>query len=146
MEPISAVLAAGAAFVLKGMASEAVEDAYKALKGLLTGKLSSLANLEEDPTDEDYQRAAEKELQKKGLADDPAVLEMARLLTQSIEHEAPERLAVANIDIEGLRAARDVIVKRLDAPGGVRVKNVSSDTGSIDIQDVFGGRLESRST
>jgi hypothetical protein len=43
MEPISAALAAAAAFTLNGMASKAVEDAYKALKGLLAGKLSSLA-------------------------------------------------------------------------------------------------------
>jgi hypothetical protein len=142
MDPVLAALAAAAAFTVKGMASEAVQDAYQALKGLVAGKLTSLANLEGDPTDEDYQKATEMELQKKRLAEDPAVLEKASLLTQAIEREPPEHLAKANIDISELRAARDVIVKRLRAPGGVRVKNLSSAEGTIDIQDISAGRSE----
>ena len=121
MDPITTALTAGAAFVLKEAASEAVKDAYKGLKGLLAGRLSSLATLEEDPEDEDYRRAAEKEVQKKGLADDPAVLGKAAELTQAVEREPPDALAKAGIDIGGLRAARDVIVRCLQAAGGVRV-------------------------
>ena len=44
MDPVTTALATGAAFVLKGMASEAVKDAYKGLKELLAGKLSSLGS------------------------------------------------------------------------------------------------------
>ena len=47
-------------------------------------------------------------------------------LTQAIEREPPDDLAKAGIDIGGLRAARDVIVRRLHAAGGVRVRDVVS--------------------
>src|SRR4051812_28820241 len=107
MEPITTALVAGATFVLKGVASEAVKDTYKSLKDLLAGKLSSLANLEEDPEDEDYRKAAEKELQKKDLTNDPDVLGKASELTQAIEREPRERLNAASIDIGELQAARD---------------------------------------
>src|SRR4051794_38618289 len=89
MKPITTALEAGAAFLLKGMASEAVKDAYKSLRDLLVHRLSSLANLEEDPEDRDYRKAAEKELQKKGLAENRTVLEKASELMQVIKREPP---------------------------------------------------------
>jgi hypothetical protein len=138
MDPITTALAAGTGYVLNGMAGEAVKDAYKALRDLLVGKLSSLVNLEEDPEDEDYRKAAEKELQRKGLADDTEVLEKAGSLLRMIEQESPEKLATASIDIGDLRAARDVIVRRLHSTGGVRIRNVTAQ-GVIDIQDVSAG-------
>jgi hypothetical protein len=139
MDPITMALVAGATFILNGLATEAVKDAYKGLKDLLTGKLSSLPNLEEDPADEDYRKAADKELQKRGLAEDPAVLRKAAELTQAIEREPKDQFAAAGIDISGLHAARDVIAKRLSAAGGVRVKDVRAEQGSIDIQDISAG-------
>ena len=139
MDPITTALVAGAAFVLKGVASETVKDTYKSLKDLLAGRLSSLTNLEDDPTDEDYRKAAEKELQKKGLADDPTVLGRAGELTQAIEREPTELLVAAGIDIGELQAARDIIVRRLHAPGSVRVRGVRTKKGKIDIQDVSAG-------
>ena len=74
MEIVSAVvgaLVAGAVASVQETASQAVKDAYTGLKDYLSGKLTSLDNLEEDPADEDYQKAAAKELEKKGLASDP---------------------------------------------------------------------------
>jgi hypothetical protein len=142
MDPIMTALVAGATFLLKGAASEATKDAYKALKDVLVGKLSSLANLEEDPADDDFRKATEKELRRKSLADDPAVLSKANELAQAVECEPPERLTAAAIDIGELRAARDVAIKRLRATGGVRVVGVTSEQGSIDIQDVSAGAPE----
>jgi hypothetical protein len=139
MDPITLALIAGATFVMQGFATEAVKDAYKGLKGLLTGKMSSLANLEEDPKDEDYQKAADKELQKKGLANDPTVLAKAVELTKAIESEPKDKLAKAGIDIGGLYAAGEVIARRLHAAGDVRIKDVRSETGSITIEDISAG-------
>jgi hypothetical protein len=144
MDPITIALAAGATFVLQGFATEAVKDAYKGLKHLLTGKLSSLANLEDDPADEDYRKAADKELQKKGLAADPAVLEKANALTQAIEAEPKDKLAAAGIDISGLKAASDVIVKRLNAAGDIRVKDITAQAGKIEIEDITAGTLKKK--
>src|SRR5690242_19512837 len=126
MDPITTALAAGAAILLKGIASEAVKDAYGGLKHLLVSSLASIANLEEDPDDEDYRKATEKEIQKKGLADDPAILKKAQELTLAIGREPPARLAVAGIEIGDVHAARDIIVKRLNAAGNIRLTNVSA--------------------
>jgi hypothetical protein len=142
MDPITTALIAGAAFVLKGAASEAVKDAYKGLKDILAGKLSSLANLEEDPADEDYRKAAEKELQKKGLAKDPAVLGKARELTQAIEREPPDRLATASIDISRIHAAGEILIKDLAAIGGVTVKDLQAREGKVHVEGIGAGRLE----
>lgn len=139
MDPITTALVAGATFVLKGVASEAVKDAYRGLRDLLVGKLTSLPNLEEEPEDQDYRKAAEKELQKKGLAEDSGVLEKASELTQAIEREPADRLTAAGIDIGNIQAARDVIVKRLSAAGPVRVKDVVAKDGAVDMQDISAG-------
>jgi hypothetical protein len=142
MDPITTALVAGAAFVLKGVASEAVKDAYKGLKDLLAGKLSSLANLEDDPADEDYRKAAGKELQKKGLADDPAVLGKASELTQAIEREPPERLAAAAIDISRIRAAGEILVRDLAARGNVTVKDLEAREGKVHVEGIRAGQPE----
>lgn len=138
MEPITTTLVAGATFVLKGVASEAVRDAYKGLKEILVGKLSSLTNLEEDPANQDYCKAAEKELQEKGLAEDPSVLGKASELMHAIEREPKDRLAAAGIDISGLQATGDIIAKHLNAAGNVRFGDIRSG-GTIDIQDISAG-------
>lgn len=135
MDPITTALAA-AAFLLKGMASEAVKDAYKGLKDLLSANVSSLAKLEEDPEDPDHRKATEEELRKKGLIDNSSVLEKTRELAQAIESEPADRLAAAGIDIDNLRAAHGVIVRRLGASGGVRLKDIVAEGGTIDIQDI----------
>jgi hypothetical protein len=143
MDPISAIiaaLAAGAAAALKDAASESVKNAYEALKNLLAGKLLSLTTLEGDPSDEDYRKAAAKELQKKGLAENPAVLEKAQALTRTIEQEAPEQLAAWGIDIERVHAASSVIIKSLEAQGGgVRVRDIEARDGNIQIEGIRAG-------
>jgi hypothetical protein len=140
MDPITMALVAGAEFILKGVATEAVKDAYKGLKGLLEGKLATLPILEVEPGEETYRKATETELRRKGLADDPAVLNKASELVQLIEHEPPQRLTAVGIDIGELRAVGDIIVNRLKAAGDVRVKDVQSG-GKIDIQGISAGVL-----
>ena len=38
---------------------QAVKDAYAGVKNFLSGKVASLSNLEEDPSDEDYRKVVE---------------------------------------------------------------------------------------
>jgi hypothetical protein len=139
MDPITAfvaALAAGAATAAKGIASDAVQSLYKGLKGLLVGRLASLATIEEDPGDEDYLAAARKEVAKKGLADDPALLEQADRLTEALDREGPERLAAWGIDINEIRAARGVVIKNLEAIGGaIRITRVTAEE-DIEISGV----------
>jgi hypothetical protein len=142
MDPITTALVAGAAFLLKGMASEAVKDAYKGLRDLLADKLSSLTNLEEDPADEDYRKAADKELQKKGLAKDPTVLGKASELAQIIEREPVERLATAGIDISRIRAAGEILIKDLTAGNSVTVKDLEAREGKVHVEGIRAGHSE----
>jgi len=136
MDPITTALVGGSTFVLKGIASEALKDAYKGLKDILVDALSSLTNLEDDPTDVDYRKATAKELLKKGLAEDPMVLEKASELTRVIAQEPPETLASAGINIGEIQAAQNIIITRLRTAGSIHVTNVRSEHGSINIGDI----------
>jgi hypothetical protein len=142
MDPVSALvvaLAAGVVAGLKEAASDAVKSAYAGLKSLLAGRLSSLANLEENPDDPDYQAAAKKELARKGLASDPDVVARARELVEAIERDDQDQLHAGAIDFAQIRAARDILIRNLEATGGVTVRNVASDTGSIHVEGIKAG-------
>lgn len=115
MDPITTALVAGAAAALTDVASDAVRSAYNALKDLLKGKVNSLTNLEEDPTDQDYRNAATKEIKKKGLDQQPAVQEKAKELVEILKSEPPETLAKASIDIRNIQAVDDVLIKAIKA-------------------------------
>src|SRR4051812_9712825 len=139
MDPVTTALVAGAAAALKDMASDAVKAAYHGLKGLLSGKVASLTNLEEDPDDEDYRKATSKELHKKGLTEDPIVLEKAEQLTAALEREPPERLAAAGIDIRQVHAAGEVLIKDLRAKGSVVVVDIEAKAGKVDVSGIEAG-------
>lgn len=140
MDPTTAIVAAisaGAAASAKGIAGDAVSSLYAGLKKLIAGRLASLAIIEDDPHDDDFLAAARKEVAKKGLADDPAVMDHVGKLTEALEHEAPDRLASAGIDISQIRAARGVAIRNLEATdGGVRVRGVEAVDGDVEISGV----------
>lgn len=140
MDPITIALAAGAMAALNGVASQAVKDAYMALKELLGPKLTSLANLEEAPDYEDYCKATSEELRTKGLADDPVVQEKAKALFEALEREAPEYLLAAGISIDQIRAAGEIVVKDLKAQGGVTVKDLEAKIGDVQVEGITAGR------
>ncbi|ACL60934.1 hypothetical protein [Methylobacterium nodulans] len=130
MDPITTALVAGAAVALKDVASDAVKAAYHGLKDLIKNKITSLTNLEDDPKDEDYRRATSKELNKKGLDKDPAVLEKAKELTSALEREPPERVAPAlasiGITIQDIQTAGDLIIKNLKAGGRLEISGLQA--------------------
>ncbi len=140
MDPISAVvaaLAAGAAASAQSVASDAVTSLYAELKKLLTGKLNSLSNIEDDPNDKDYLQAAHKEITKKGLAEDHEILEHIARLSSALEQEGRERLASWGIDITGIRAAQTVAISELDtAGGGIRLRDIEAKAGNVEIHAV----------
>lgn len=140
MDPITAALVAGAALAFKDVASDAVKSAYNGLKGLLSGKISSLATLEKDPSKEAFRNAAAAEVELSGVGNDPVVIEKAKALTEVIAREPAERLAAADIDVGQIRAAGEVLVARLEAAGDVRVKDIQSTTGAVRIADIKAGK------
>jgi hypothetical protein len=139
MEVGSAILmalVAGATAALKDTAGQAVKDAYQGLKGLLAGRLSSLATLEEDPSDEDYQKTAAKELGKKGLAQDEAIVAKARELLELAAKAPPDQLAASGVDIQRVKAAADILIRDIEGRGGITVKDIQAGTGKIDISGI----------
>ncbi len=140
MDPVNGLvtaLAAGAAAAATGVASDAVNSLYAGLKKAIAGRLASLATIEEDPRDPDYQAAARKEVARKGLAAEPAVQESAARLGEALERESAERLASWGIDIGEIRSARGVIVRNLESSGGgVRVRGIEASGGDVEVSGV----------
>jgi hypothetical protein len=134
---IVGALSAGATVALKESASQAVKDAYSGLKRLLAGRLMSLPNLEEDPTDQDFRNAAQKELQRKNLDSDRDLIQQVRELTLALEQVTREQLNNWGIDISQLHAAQNVLIQNLQSTNhGVRIKDVEASSGNIHIKEI----------
>lgn len=133
---IVAALVAGATAAAHDTASQTVKDIYAGLKGLLAGRLSSLTTLEIDPSDEDFQKAAAKELAKKQLTADEQILVKARELLAAAAAAPPEQLATAEIDLQRLKAASDVIVKDIASHGSFVAQDITSEAGRIEIAGI----------
>lgn len=126
MEPITTIIVAGATVAFQEITSDTVKDAYHALRDIIKNNITSLANLEEAPDDEDYRKAANKELSKKGLNQDPAVLEKVKLLKDALEREPSERLQAAGVDIRNIQAAGDMLITNVKAGGKIEVSGLTA--------------------
>jgi MinD-like ATPase involved in chromosome partitioning or flagellar assembly len=139
MDPVTTALVAGAMIVVKTATSEAVKDAYRALKALIADKISILSALEKTPDNKVFHDAAAEEVRIQGLSSERDILEAARSLTQSIEREPPARLVAAGIDVSQIRAATDVILKDLKSTGSIKISEIEARTGKVDIQGIAAG-------
>jgi hypothetical protein len=108
MEPVTLIVSALAAGALKGAgetATNAVKEAYLALKSAVaerfTGKPAAevvLAEHEEDP--ETYDKALTKYVQQEELADDPRIIELAHRLMEVVD-DAGARAGKYQVIVEG---------------------------------------------
>jgi len=97
----------------------------------------SLPNLEEDPTDQDFRNAAQKELQRKNLDSDRDLIQQVRELTLALEQVTREQLNNWGIDISQLHAAQNVLIQNLQSTNhGVRIKDVEASSGNIHIKEI----------
>jgi hypothetical protein len=142
MEPVSAItaaLVAGATAAASETASQAVKDAYQALKAVLIGgyKIVSTALLEKKPSSPEYQRAVENELKENAaIADDRAVLEKTKAVQDALLKEAPAQLAAWGIDLKKLEAGGSIIVERIT--GGVHGEAWKAEK-DVHLSDITGG-------
>jgi len=139
MEPISTLLAAGAAAALSDVAGQAVKDAYTGLKSILAGRLASLGLLEQDPKNETFRKAAAEEMQKKDLTADAEILARLDALSKALEQEPPDRRERLGVDIQQVQAAHDVIIRQITTLGGIRVHGVGSTQGKVEIEGLKTG-------
>lgn len=139
MEPIAAALVAGATLVLRTATSEAVKDAYKAVKTYLAGKISVLSALELSPQNEVFQQAVAEQVRISHAADDSTLLEKARELIDAIGREPPHNLTEAGIDIANIQASGKILVKNLKATSGITVRDLDAKAGNIHIEGIEAG-------
>jgi hypothetical protein len=145
MEPVSAITAAliaGATAAASETASQAVKDAYQALKAVLIGgyKVVSTALLEKKPSSPEYQRAVENELKENAaIADDKAVLEKTKAVQDALLKEPPAQLVAWGIDLKKLETGGSIIAERI--VGGIHGEEwkAEKDVHFSDISGSGGG-------
>ncbi len=137
MEPITAALAAGAAAGLTAVASQAVKDAYGRLKAALAARFPQVQMhvqaLEARPDSQAKQASLTEELAETGAERDAELLQLAQVLVEAIEREAPQAAASAGVDLERVKAE---FLNVQWVGGGVRVRDAEMTGGGINITDV----------
>ncbi|MGO8534156.1 hypothetical protein ACC756_27990 [Rhizobium ruizarguesonis] len=111
LSSITAALIAGAAAASTEVASDALKDAYGALKRVLVDSYNfvSTAVLDKKPTSPTSHAAVDEEVKENpALAEDPIVQEKVKQVQDALSAMPPEQLAAAGIDIDYIIAGRDI--------------------------------------
>ena len=146
MDPISAIvaaLAAGATAAFKDTASEAVKDAYGAVKSLIKKQFGSVdvEQLEKNPESAGRQATVKEELEATDAASSKELLAAAQALLEKIESLGPREAAATGVDLEKIKAA-NIAIRDVAASGsGVVARNVEA-SGDLTIENVRVGGAE----
>jgi len=134
MDPITAAIVAGAAAGLTSTASQAVRDAYQALKDVIRHRFPrvDIAPVEELPESSAKQASLSEDLVRFGADQDADVVRLAEALVLAIEREAPQAADRVGVDLGRVRG-EFLTIRRVS--GGVRAQEVDT-TGGIEITDV----------
>ena len=147
MEPISTIivtaLAAGAAAGLTDTAAQAVKDAYTGLKDLIKRKYAKASAgvdvLETDPSSQDLQAFADKQLAASGAADDVDIQKLAQALLDAVAQHAPEAARTIGVDLKDIEASSmrlaDITVEADGPATGVQARDIRV-AGDFVIQGV----------
>jgi hypothetical protein len=142
MEPFIAslvgALAAGAIAAARDTATQAIKDAYDGIRQYIKDHYAAvrLDNLEEEPQSKGQQLVAQESLERAGAKNDPVLPELLAKLVDTITSEAPDAARMAGVDLEDIRGATGVQIKRVGQGTPVRMKRVEARMGSIVIEDV----------
>ncbi|MHC4740759.1 MAG: hypothetical protein ACYS8Z_02540 [Planctomycetota bacterium] len=145
MDPIGIIvsaLASGAAAGLKPTAEKAVKDAYDGLKSKIQRKYGrvDLMPIENKPQSRSKRESVAEDLVDAGAAADRELLELAKVLIDTVARHDKATATVIGVDLEEVKAAY-LDIKKVTASGsGVRVKK-SEFEGGIDIGEVNAGEL-----
>lgn len=143
MDPITAALAAGAAAGLTDAVAQTVKDAYGRLKAALGARFPQLGvhvqALEARPASQVKQSSLAEELVESGAQRDAELLQLAQVLLEAIEREAPEAAVRVGVDLAKVRTGGSVDIE--DAQGddvGVRGRDWDVE-GDVRIRGARGG-------
>ncbi len=139
---IIAAMVTGASATAKDLASEALRDAYAALKSGIMAKLGrrgAVQAVEDDP-DSDAARAALVEaLTTRNLQSDSELGGLAEGVMRSAERDAVTAGPEASIEIDKVRGSVGAIVEHLRAAGRIRLGEVSADQGIARVSHLLAG-------
>jgi hypothetical protein len=135
MDPVTAAIAAGAAAGLTSTASQAVRDAYEALKSALGERFPQIdiGSLEKLPNSSSEQQSLANDLDRLGGARDAELLHLAEALVDVIAREVPRAASRVGVDLERVQSE---FVKIHRVEGGARLRDVTATGGGITVTDV----------
>jgi hypothetical protein len=144
MDPISAIVTAlviGATEAVKGVAGDAVRDAYAGLKALIKSRFAKVAGdvdqLETEPDSKGRRAVVEEGLQKANAGQDTEVIAKAQALLDQVKDSAAAAKAIG-VDLKDVQAANLRLRNIVASGGGVRVEQ-GRFMGDIEITDVRAG-------
>jgi len=137
MDPVTAAIALGASAGLASTTSQAVRDAYNALKALISERFPrvDLGPIQELPNSKSKQAALAEDVDRSGAASDADIVRQAFAVLAAVAREAPQVAARIGVDLEHVKA-EFVNIQRVD--GGVTARDVTA-TGGVTITDVRAG-------
>jgi len=128
MEPITAAIVsaivAGAAASAKGVASQAVSDAYSALKALIVERYkraNAVGMIEEDPESEPGKAALGEALTKSGAVADAQVQEGAARLSSALAELPEDARAKLSVQLRNIEAGRSILLENLHSAGSAEI-------------------------
>jgi hypothetical protein len=139
MEILAALVSAialGASQGVGSLASQAVTDAYQAVKDYLSARYSSVdvAQLERDPQSSKRRALLEEELSQAGVENDAELLnKINRILTAAAQDNFGQQDGVV---LKQLEVAQDVIIERLTTSGRAVVGDSWTIGGGLRISDI----------
>lgn len=145
MDPVSAIvgaIAAGAMAAGKDVASQAIKDAYDALKEVLAKRFhrkAAVEAVEEAPDSASAREALGGALRETGADRDDDVMRLAEALAIALSELSAEKLGAASIEIGKVQGYRNAIVRDLSAAGTVKVNGLTAQTGDAIVEQVRAG-------
>lgn len=121
----------GASLALKNTTSQAIQDAYTALKSIVIERfrVGSVSALEKDPSDESFKNSFIKEVNlTPGIMDDMEIKRLISKLYEIIERDVNKAdLASVGVDIGEIISNRDTVVNNIQGFDiGFRSQKISS--------------------
>jgi hypothetical protein len=143
LQIIVTALATGAVAALEATTSQAIKDAYSALKALIQRKYTAVSvdveQLQTQPASQLRRGIIAEGLQTAGAEQDMELLQRAQQLLAAIERQGPEPLQVKGVNMADIKAAsvklNDILAQGSGNVTGVEMKKVEV-AGPIEISGV----------
>jgi len=131
-------LAAGAVAAAKHTATQAITDAYAGIRQYIKDRYATvqLEGLDKEPKSKGQQLVVQEKLKEAGVANDPDLPKLLARFVEALKSQAPDAGKTVGVDLENIRAAIDVQIRRVGGEGPVKIKDIGAGSGSVIVEDV----------